>query len=59
MCLISIYENRRMNPVEIVLRKEGGGRGRIIEGVNLSYTVSTYVNITIYLLVQLIYVNKI
>jgi hypothetical protein len=25
---ISIYENRRMKPVEIVLRRRKGGRGR-------------------------------
>jgi hypothetical protein len=33
MYFVSIYENRRMKPVEIVLRREGG-RGRTIEGVN-------------------------
>jgi hypothetical protein len=27
MCFASIYENRRMKPVEIVLRRLVGGRG--------------------------------
>jgi hypothetical protein len=26
MYFVSIYENRRMKPVEIVLRREGGGK---------------------------------
>jgi hypothetical protein len=34
MCFITIHENRRVKPVEIVLRKEKGGRGRTMEGVN-------------------------
>jgi hypothetical protein len=55
---VSIYENRRMKPVEIVLRREGG-RERTIEELNLRYIVSTYINITMYSSVQLLYANKI
>jgi hypothetical protein len=36
MYFVFIYENRRMKPVEIVLRKVGGGGGRPMEGVNLT-----------------------
>jgi hypothetical protein len=36
-----IYENRRMKPVEIVLRRRGRGRGRMMEGVNLRTITST------------------
>jgi methylphosphotriester-DNA--protein-cysteine methyltransferase len=36
MYFVSIYENRRMKSVEIVLRREEGGRGRMMEGVNLT-----------------------
>jgi hypothetical protein len=32
MCFVSIYENRRMKSVEIVLRTGERGRGRMIEG---------------------------
>jgi hypothetical protein len=35
MYFISIYGNRGMKPVEIVLRM-GGGKGRMMEGVNLT-----------------------
>jgi hypothetical protein len=45
---VFIYKNRRMKPLEIVLRREGGGRGKAMEEVNLSYTVSTFANITAY-----------
>jgi hypothetical protein len=31
MYFLSIYENRRMKPVEIVLRSKGGRRGRMME----------------------------
>jgi hypothetical protein len=48
-----------MKPVEIVLRRRGGGRGRMMNGVNLRYIVNTYVNITTYLPIQLLYANKI
>jgi hypothetical protein len=58
MCFISIYENRRMKPVEIVLRRVEGGRGRMKEEVGLRYIVSIYVNITVYPPIQLLYVNK-
>jgi hypothetical protein len=33
---VSIYETRRMKPVEIVLRSRGWGRERRMEGVNLT-----------------------
>jgi hypothetical protein len=36
MYFISIYENRRMKSVEIVLRSGEEGRGRTMEGVNPS-----------------------
>jgi hypothetical protein len=48
MYFISICENRRMKPVKIVLRKGGGKRGIMKEGVNLRSIVSTYINITMY-----------
>jgi hypothetical protein len=34
MHFVSINENRRMKPVEIVLRREEVGRGRTMEEVN-------------------------
>jgi hypothetical protein len=42
MYFVSIYENRRMKPVEIVLKK--GGRGRMMEEVNLRYVIGTTVH---------------
>jgi hypothetical protein len=36
MYFISIYENRRMKPADIALRKGEGGKGRTTEGVNLT-----------------------
>jgi cytochrome c-type biogenesis protein CcmH/NrfF len=48
-----MYENRRMKPTEIVLRK---GKGNEEE---LRYIVSTYGNIVMYPPVQLLYVNEI
>jgi hypothetical protein len=56
MYVVSIYENRRLKPAEIVLRR---GEGRRMKVVNLRYTVSSYVNITTYPPVQLLYANKI
>jgi hypothetical protein len=44
MCFLSIYGNRGMKPVEIVLRR---GKRENDGGVNLRYIVSTYVNVTI------------
>jgi phosphotransferase system glucose/maltose/N-acetylglucosamine-specific IIC component len=49
------YENRRMKPIKIVLRKGGGSK---MEWVNLRYIITTYVNITMYPTVQLLYANK-
>jgi hypothetical protein len=57
MYFVSIYENRRMKPVEIVLRT-GRGMRENDGGVNLRYIVSTYVNITVYPPVQLVYANN-
>jgi hypothetical protein len=34
MCFVSIYENTRMKPIEIILRKGEGIRGRMMEGVD-------------------------
>jgi hypothetical protein len=59
MYFVSISKNRRMKPSKIVLGKGGGGRGRMMEEVNLRYIVSTYVKITMFSPVQLLYVNKI
>jgi hypothetical protein len=39
-------ENGTLKPVEIVLRRGEGRRGRMTEGMNLRYTVNTYVNVT-------------
>jgi hypothetical protein len=36
MYFVFIYENRRMKPFKIVLRRKGGGRGRMMEHVNLT-----------------------
>jgi hypothetical protein len=58
MYFVFIYENRRMNPDEIVLRSREGGRRRTMEGVNLRYIVSPYVNITMYPPVQILYANN-
>jgi hypothetical protein len=55
MYFVSLYENRRMKPLEIVLRRGETGKRENDGGVN----VSTYVNITMYLPVQLLYANKI
>jgi hypothetical protein len=59
MYFVSIYINRRMKPVEIVLRRGKRGRERMMEGANLRYIVSTYVNITMHYPAQLLYANKI
>jgi hypothetical protein len=59
MYFVSIHENRRMASGEIVLRRGEGERGRTMERVNLRNTVNTYVNITTYPPVQLLYANKI
>jgi hypothetical protein len=56
MYFVSTYENRRMKPVEIVLRS--GERGSK-EVVNLRYIASTYIKITMYSPIQLLYTNKI
>jgi hypothetical protein len=60
MYFISIYENRRMKPADIALRKGEGGKGRTTEGVNLTKVYcKDMVNITMYSPVQLLYANKI
>jgi hypothetical protein len=38
VCFVSIYENRRMKPAEIVLRRGVGEKGRMMEGVNPTKT---------------------
>jgi hypothetical protein len=43
MCFVCIYENRRMQPVEIVLRREKGGRRKTMEGVNLTKIYCNYI----------------
>jgi hypothetical protein len=58
MCFVSIFENRRMKSVEIVQRS-GRRRGRMMEGVNLRYIGSSYVNVTMYPSIELLYVYKI
>jgi hypothetical protein len=55
MWFVYIHENRRMKPVEIVLRRGEEGRGRMMEGVNLTeihckhickyHSVSLYITI--------------
>jgi hypothetical protein len=42
--MICIYENRRIKPVEIVLRRGGMGKRESNGGVNLRYIVSTYLS---------------
>jgi hypothetical protein len=49
MCFVSIFENRRIKPIQIVLRRgEGGKRENDGGGKSNIYIVSTYVNITVY-----------
>jgi hypothetical protein len=45
MYFILAYENRTMKPVEIIVRRGRRDEG-MMQGVNLRYVVSTYVNIT-------------
>jgi hypothetical protein len=59
MYFVSIYENRRMKPVEIILRSRERKSRRRMEGVNLRYIVSIYINITMYPPVQLLHAKKI
>jgi hypothetical protein len=62
MYFVSIYENRRTKPVEIVLRRGWRRSRRTMEGTKYMqprYILNTYVNITIHSPVQLFYVNKI
>jgi hypothetical protein len=35
MCFIYVYENKTMTHVEVVLRRDEGGWGRTMKGVNL------------------------
>jgi hypothetical protein len=59
MYFLSIFENIRMKPIEIVLRRGEKGRGRMMEGVNLTKIhckhICKYHNISP---VQLLYANK-
>jgi hypothetical protein len=52
MDFVFMYENRRMKPIEIVLRRCCKGKGRMMEGINLRNIVSAHINITIYSFVQ-------
>jgi hypothetical protein len=36
MYFVFIYDNRRMKPVEIVLRRRGGKKERMMEGINVT-----------------------
>jgi hypothetical protein len=55
VCFTSIYENRRLKPVEIVLRRV---KVRIMERVNPS-KINCNHNVTVYPTVRLFYANKI
>jgi hypothetical protein len=49
-----------MKPFEIVPRRRKGKRGRMMERlIQLRYILNTYVNITMFPSVQLLYANKI
>jgi hypothetical protein len=38
-----------MRPIEAILRREEGrGKERVMDGVNLKYIVSTFINVTMY-----------
>jgi hypothetical protein len=56
---VFIYENKKMKPVEIGLRRGEGGRGRMMEGVNTRYIANTYENIKMYSPLQLLYASEI
>jgi hypothetical protein len=59
MYFVFKYENRRMKPVKIVLRRGRSPRGRTKERVKLTKIYcSTYVNITMYFSIQILYANK-
>jgi hypothetical protein len=45
---VFIYENKRMKPVQSVLRREEEGERENEGGRNLRYIVSTYANISMY-----------
>jgi hypothetical protein len=61
MCFVPIYENRRMKPAEIFLKWGGDrGRGRMMEGyIQQRYISNTYVNITMYPPVQVLFASNI
>jgi hypothetical protein len=44
MYFVSIDENRRRKPVEIVLSGREEGRGRMMERINLRCIVNIYIN---------------
>jgi hypothetical protein len=48
LCFVSIYEIRRMKPVEIVLRKRGGGEDGERWRVNVRHMEGTCVNATMH-----------
>jgi hypothetical protein len=54
MYFVFIDGNRTMKPAEIDLYEGGkGDEGEKMEGMNLRYTVTIYVNVTMYSPVQL------
>jgi hypothetical protein len=60
MCFVFIYENIIKKLVEILLRSGGVGRMRDNDrgGESNRYIVSTYVNITMYPPIKLLYDNE-
>jgi hypothetical protein len=59
MCFVSVYENRRMKSVEIVLRRRGGGKKEYDGGVNSTKIhfkhICNYHNVSP---IQILYANK-
>jgi hypothetical protein len=43
-----MYENGKVRPVETFLRMKGDKVSRMMKRENLRYTVSTFVNVTMY-----------
>jgi hypothetical protein len=54
----TLYEHGTLKSIEVILR-EGGRRGRIMEGMNqVGYIVHIHGNVTMKPSVQLLYTNK-
>jgi hypothetical protein len=43
-----MYENGTMKPAETILKREREGERRMMDEVNLRYTLSTFVNVTMH-----------